>query len=114
VVLQQQPDTFTGHGSEPDTLFSQAIADNVNLELEWLWLARQVTREEERRYCLERALYINPYSAMAQHELARLNAVNRASTVQSPALRKGTWFAVAILIAMGIALCAIITAFAVA
>jgi hypothetical protein len=59
----------TEHGIEPDTLYFQAVADNVNLELEWLWLATQVTREEERRYCLERALYINPYSGMAQHEL---------------------------------------------
>ena len=114
MASQRQRDTFTEHGTEPDTLFVQAIADNVNLELEWLWLATKVTREEERRYCLERALYINPYSATARHELARLNAVRRAPRAQFPALRKRTWFAVVLLIAMGIALGAIIAAYAVA
>src|SRR4051812_4662774 len=30
-------------------LFSQAVAQNSNLEMDWLWLATQVTRDSERR-----------------------------------------------------------------
>lgn len=54
-------------------LFVQALCDASNLEMDWLWLATQVTRDHERRYCLERALQINPHSTIAQRELATLH-----------------------------------------
>ena len=53
-------------------LFHTALRDLSNLELDWLWLATQVTREGERAYCLQQALHINPCSALAQRGLAQL------------------------------------------
>jgi hypothetical protein len=43
-----------------------------NLELDWLWLATQLSDPSDRRYCLERALAINPQSTVARDELARV------------------------------------------
>ena len=54
------------------TLFARAVREHSNLEQDWLWLSTMVTGEGELRYCLERALYINPDSSEARQELARL------------------------------------------
>lgn len=58
-----------------EALFVQAVCDNSNLEMDWLWLATKVVREHERRYCWEQALRINPHSEVARHELAVLPAL---------------------------------------
>jgi len=55
---------------QPSDLFVQGLRDDSNLELDWLWLASQVSRDSERLYCYERALAINPRSAIARDELA--------------------------------------------
>jgi hypothetical protein len=52
-------------------LFAQAVRDNSNLELDWLWLAGVVTREQERDYCFERAQQINPHNTAAQSRAAQ-------------------------------------------
>lgn len=70
---QAQCDTATLLHAEQ--LFVRALCDDSNLEMDWLWLATQVVREHERRYCLERALRINPQSEMAQRELTKLSPV---------------------------------------
>jgi hypothetical protein len=57
---------------QPSDRFVQGLRDNSNLEMDWLWLANQVSSPSERCYCLERALAINPRSAMARDELAAL------------------------------------------
>ncbi len=54
------------------SLFQQALRENSNIELDWLWLATRVAREGERRYCLEQALRINPCSVLAQKWLRQL------------------------------------------
>ena len=51
------------------TLFAQAMRENSNLELDWLWLATQVSQASEQQYCFERALYINPASESARRAL---------------------------------------------
>lgn len=51
-------------------LFSLALRNDSNLELDWLWLFMQCDDGARRRYCLERALAINPQSAIARRELA--------------------------------------------
>lgn len=53
-------------------LFRIALRECSNLELDWLWLFMQLSDEPRRRYCLERALAINPASAIARRELALL------------------------------------------
>ena len=53
-------------------LFAQALQENSNLELDWLWYAANMTGAFERRYCLNRALAINPDSSLARSALAKL------------------------------------------
>jgi hypothetical protein len=55
-----------------DDVFAQALRDDSNRELDWLWVYVQVTDVGQRRYCLERALAINPKSELALRELAKL------------------------------------------
>ena len=55
-----------------DDLFSQAVREDSNLEMDWLWLATRVGSSAQRRYALGRALRINPHSAMAKRGLAQL------------------------------------------
>lgn len=76
-VIQQflvQPATAHVRPSdaEASTLFLEALRDPSNLEMDWLWLATQLTRASERSYCLEQALRINPRSELAQRGLAQL------------------------------------------
>jgi len=52
--------------------FAQALHENSNLELDWLWYAANMTVETERCYCLQRALEINPDSTLARRALAKL------------------------------------------
>jgi hypothetical protein len=55
-----------------DEVFAQALRDDSNRELDWLWAYIQLTDVYQRRYCLERALAINPKSELALRELAKL------------------------------------------
>ena len=55
-----------------DGLFIQGQREDSNLEMDWLWLATQVTSDGERRYCLQRALAINPESRFARRGLVQL------------------------------------------
>lgn len=55
-----------------DDLFIQGLREDSNLEMDWLWLATQVASDDERRYCLQRALTINPGSLLAQRGLIHL------------------------------------------
>jgi hypothetical protein len=54
-----------------DMLVRLLHADPAN-ETAWLWLAAVVGNMEQRRYCLERALRLNPHNAQAKTELAKL------------------------------------------
>lgn len=55
-------------------LFNLALRAGSNLELDWLWLYMQLSDLAQRRYALERALAINPRSAIARRELELLEA----------------------------------------
>ena len=55
-----------------DEVFAQALRDDSNRELDWLWVYIQLTDVQQRRYCLERALAINPKSELALRELRQL------------------------------------------
>jgi hypothetical protein len=50
----------------------KAIREQVNTEMEWLCLATQLSNPIEQRFCYERALFINPNSAIAKTKLAAL------------------------------------------
>ena len=55
-----------------DDLFLQGLRENSNLEMDWLWLATRVSSDGQRRYCLRRALTINPESRLAKRWLSCL------------------------------------------
>ena len=55
-----------------DDLFLQMLREDSNLEMDWLWLATQVTSDAQRAYCLQRALAIHPESRLVQRGLAQL------------------------------------------
>ena len=70
-----QPATAQARPTYADVsdLFHAALRDPSNLELDWLWLATQVTHVGEQSYCLQQALRINPHSELALHALAQLD-----------------------------------------
>jgi hypothetical protein len=61
-------------------LFAQAIHESSNLEMDWLWYAATMVSDAERRYCLNRALAINPHSSLARSALARLPKQSQAAS----------------------------------
>jgi hypothetical protein len=58
--------------TDPADELAQAFRDDSNLEMDWLWLATRVESNWLRRYCLQRALLINPHSALARRGLGQL------------------------------------------
>ncbi len=60
------------NSTTPDNLFLLGLREDSNLEMDWLWLATQVSCDAERRYCLQRALAITPESRLARRWLAHL------------------------------------------
>ncbi len=64
------------HAADANTrnwqMFAQALKEDSNVELDWLWYAANMTDLAERRYCIERALAINPNSDLAKQALAKL------------------------------------------
>lgn len=60
--------------NDAERIFAQALRDDSNLELDWLWAATQMDTPARRRACLERALAIDPASERARQGLARVGA----------------------------------------
>ena len=56
------------------SLIQQALQENSNHIMDWLWYAEEVTSDTERRYCFERALYIDPNNHQAIEGIKRLDA----------------------------------------
>lgn len=70
---ENMSEILSQHGVRtPSAIFLEAVNEGSNRERDWLWYAEQMPGEGERRYCWERALYINPESRLAQRHLARL------------------------------------------
>jgi hypothetical protein len=67
-------------------IFAEALIDDSNHELDWLWAASQLTDVVQRRYCLERALAINADSEMARRELGALVARSGRSAASATAV----------------------------
>lgn len=68
-ALPQTPPLPPASGHSPE--FAEALREASNLESDWFWLAARMERADERRYCLERALYINPQNEVARRLLCR-------------------------------------------
>lgn len=61
-----------GAAAREAELFNLALRASSSVELDWLWLYMQLADPAQRRYCLQRALAINPHSAIARRELELL------------------------------------------
>lgn len=64
-----------------EQLFRQAVQENSNMEFDWLWCAANMTSIAQKRYCLLRALDINPDSKLARRALAKLPPKSSAEAV---------------------------------
>jgi hypothetical protein len=53
-------------------LFAEAVREDSNLAMDWLWYAEQMTSDAARRYCVERALAIDPDNELARRALVKL------------------------------------------
>lgn len=70
--VYQRTDTPATEKPTNDDIFMQAVQEHSNLEMDWLWLATKVSSIAQCRYALERALQINPRSALAKRGLAQI------------------------------------------
>ncbi|NWG22745.1 MAG: hypothetical protein HXY39_20770 [Chloroflexi bacterium] len=85
LLIQQGLDAlFAGDRGRAVRLIVRAIEHNPNNEHAWLGLARVVTSAERRRYCLERALSINPHNLRTRAALREIRG-GSAVPVQQPA-----------------------------
>ncbi|RLC63636.1 MAG: hypothetical protein DRI48_08280 [Chloroflexi bacterium] len=89
-----------GRLMEAKHLLGQAVRENPHSVRGWLWLAGVVETREQRRYCLERVLQLDPHNEAAQRALTHITsetAQPRATTVPrshtEPAEEDGTGFA---------------------
>ncbi|MBN1993690.1 MAG: hypothetical protein JW953_13395 [Anaerolineae bacterium] len=62
----------SGQKQEAQQLLTQILTADPNNEQAWLWLSAAVS-PDKRRYCLEKALSINPQNQQAQQALAMLD-----------------------------------------
>ena len=58
--------------ARPSDRLVQALRDDPNVAMDWVWLFSQVPSVAEQRYCLERALAIDPDSEIARSLRAKL------------------------------------------
>jgi hypothetical protein len=77
-LLQQGIEALkAGRKAEARGLLKQVVQQDQHNETAWLWLSGAVDTDEQRRYCLEKVLEINPGNGMAQRGLERLEAPSR-------------------------------------
>ena len=50
-------------------LLAQAVRENPDSDLGWLWLGRCLAETRQREYCFRRALAVNPMCHEAEQEL---------------------------------------------
>ena len=80
-LFDMQQDADTAQATDPVTraagydsqVLRHAAFANSSNEVEWLLYAAMMTDAAKKRYCLERALAINPGSELAHRALARLD-----------------------------------------
>lgn len=73
---QHRPSVPSYAAGTPSAFLAERLREGSNVELDWLWAAEQVTDSGERRYCLERALYINPKNHETRSALSKLIAAS--------------------------------------
>jgi hypothetical protein len=76
------------HIRNPSEFLAACMERDSNLEMEWLWASAHVKQAEEKYYCLQRALNINPQNAIVRRQLEDLLQVTQRSTVTVMAYRE--------------------------
>jgi hypothetical protein len=66
-------------------LLLQVLKHNPRDEQAWLWLAAAVEKEDDRRYCLEQALAINPLNEIVQAALEAIKSPKPLVVPDAPA-----------------------------
>ena len=78
--------------ANPSLIFTSALIEDYNHEMDWLWVATKVTRVDERAYCLRRALYITPGSHRVRRAMDDLlherRRRMRSASTQKPFFRR--------------------------
>jgi hypothetical protein len=64
-----------GNIEKAKPLLIEFLKENPNHEDGWLWMTRCVTESEQKKYCFEKVLKINPENRYAKEGVARLDRV---------------------------------------
>lgn len=70
-----------------DTLFAKAVRENWTSEMDWLWLASKVERDDQLIICLKHALELNPDNENTQQQLNMLQAKSSGKKTGNKTLR---------------------------
>ncbi len=72
-LLQQAIDTLnTGDRAGTARLLAQVVSQDPHDETAWLWLAACLDDIDKKRYCLQKAIELNPANDAARQDLAHL------------------------------------------
>lgn len=69
--------------------FARALVDNSHWEVEWLWVASQVSSPLEAEYSYRKALVIWPESQGAKQGLAALQSTAGGNGASTPSITSG-------------------------
>jgi hypothetical protein len=86
LLVRQGIQAYTEHDTRRAVAYfvRAAVQSDPSYELAWLWLASVVEPSAERRYCLERAVAINPSNQAAYRALQVL--ADQSSTAPDPTI----------------------------
>lgn len=59
-------------GGTTSEIFARAMSERTNSAMDWLYYAAQLHDEGERRFCIERALQVDPACPIVRAEIRRL------------------------------------------
>jgi len=72
-----------GKNLEARSILGRVVKSNPQLVLGWLWLANVVETDEQRFYCFERILQLDPQNAAARRGLAQMKAAQSSRAPDS-------------------------------
>lgn len=92
-VLFQQAIAALGQGDKAQAreILSRLVRSEPENATYWVWLSAAVESERERRYCLERALQLDPQNAAARRGLILLGAQPVEEVPPFPLQRRRPW-----------------------
>jgi hypothetical protein len=83
----------SGDKQNGECLLAEVLRADPRNQMAWLWMSEVVTNDEQRLYCLERVLKINPDHQLAQQGLAQLQREQRTQAAPTELSQQPTSFA---------------------